>query len=139
MYNAPVFIIDDDQEELDIIQEIWKDLDFENPLEVFTQPEDLFKRLADKVNPFLILSDVKLPKMDGFALREKLGKDTELAYKSIPFVFWSTAASNDQIKKSYDSGGHGFFIKGDNYIQIKESIALIMSYWKTSKVPTITI
>jgi hypothetical protein len=73
--------------------------------------------------------------MDGFALKQKLAEEAALSYKSIPFVFWSTTASNDQIKKGYDSGGHGFFIKGVSYAEIKESLNLIMTYWRTSKSP----
>ena len=132
---APVFIIDDDKEELEMIQEIWQEFDFKNPLELFSSTEDLFERLKENINPFIIIADVNLPKMDGFTLRQKLAEDPSLKYKSIPFVFWSTLASNEQIKRAYDTCGHGFFIKGRNYNDIKDSLKLIMSYWKTSKVP----
>jgi CheY-like chemotaxis protein len=137
MNDAPVFIIDDDPDELEIAQEIWPELGFNHPLEVFSQPEDLIRRLREKINPFLIICDVNLRKMDGFALRKKLTEETALSYKSIPFVFWSTTASDDQIKRGYDSGGHGFFIKGTNYIEIKESLKLIMAYWTESKAPNL--
>lgn len=135
MNHAPVFIIDDDIEELEMIQEIWQELDFKNPLELFSNTEGLFERLKEHINPFIIITDVNLTRMDGFTLRQKLAEDPSLRYKSIPFVFWSTVASNDQIKKAYDTCGHGFFIKGTNYNEIKDSLNLIMSYWKTSKVP----
>jgi DNA-binding NarL/FixJ family response regulator len=75
--------------------------------------------------------------MDGFTLREKIANEQLLHYKSIPFVFWSTAASNEQVQKAYDKGAHGFFLKGSSYSDIKNSLLLIMSYWTQSKVPTI--
>ena len=136
MNTGPVFIIDDDAEELDIVQEIWQELSFKNTLEVFTDCERFLKRMEEKdINPFLIISDVNLAKMDGFALRQKLCESIELSYKSIPFIFWSTVASNEQVKHAYDSGGHGFFFKGSTYAEIKKSLNLIMSYWSESVVP----
>jgi CheY-like chemotaxis protein len=138
MTNPPVFIIDDDVEELELIEEIWEELKFKNKLEVFSDTDNFFERLQQgNVNPFIIISDVNLPKIDGFALREKLAEQDSLRYKSIPFVFWSTSASNEQIKKAYDSGGHGFFFKGANYNEIKDSLNIIMVYWKASKAPTV--
>ncbi len=76
--------------------------------------------------------------MDGFALRKKFADEDSLHYKSIPFVFWSTAASNDQIKKAYDCGVQGFFFKGENYSMMKQSLDVIINYWKTSQAPVVT-
>jgi CheY-like chemotaxis protein len=135
MNVAPVFIIDDDKEELEMATEIWKKLKFTHPLEVFSNPQNLIDRLREDVNPFIIICDVNLHKMDGFTLREKLAEEAVLSYKSIPFVFWSTTASNEQIKKAYDTGGHGFFLKGESYMKIQESLEIIMTYWTASKAP----
>ena len=55
MQKPPVFIIDDDKEELDIIQELWTELSFDYPLEVFDDVGRLITKLQDKVNPFLII------------------------------------------------------------------------------------
>ena len=135
MNNSPVFIIDDDPEDLEMVKEIWQELSYQNSLEVFSKPQLLIERLREKVNPFIIICDVNLHGINGFTLREKLCEEIALSYKSIPFVFWSTAASNDQIKRAYDIGGHGFFIKGARYSEIKESLNIIMGYWTKSKAP----
>jgi DNA-binding NtrC family response regulator len=135
MNNAPVFIIDDDPDELEMAREIWDELNYKNRLEVFSKPTHFLERLREKVNPFLIMCDVNLHGMDGFQLRQKLCEEVALSYKGIPFIFWSKMATNDQIKKAYDIGGHGFFIKGENYAEIKESLNIIVSYWTASKAP----
>ena len=83
MNNAPVFIIDDDSEELEMIQDIWQDLDFANKLETFSSSDQLIERLKENVNPFIIISDVNLPKIDGFELRQRLAEAPEMRYKSI--------------------------------------------------------
>jgi CheY-like chemotaxis protein len=135
MKNAPVFVIDDDLEELEMIQDIWQDLNFTNKLETFSSIDQMIDRLKENINPFIIISDVNLPKIDGFALKQLLAEEPDVKYKSVPFVFWSTTASDEQIKKAYDACGHGFFIKGSTYTEIKDSLNIIMSYWHNSKAP----
>jgi CheY-like chemotaxis protein len=138
MDNTPVFIIDDDLDELEIVKDVWPELGLPLPLEVFSDIEHLLKRIRERVNPFIVISDVNLRPVDGFTLREKLMGEDSLRYKSIPFVFWSTAASENQIRKAYDSGGHGFFLKGKTFAEVKESLGLILAYWTASKTPTVS-
>jgi PleD family two-component response regulator len=73
--------------------------------------------------------------MDGFELKKRLYEDDSLNYKSIPFIFWSSQASVEQIKKSYDLGGNGFFIKESTLSELKASLIGIMQYWLKSRVP----
>jgi PleD family two-component response regulator len=73
--------------------------------------------------------------MDGFELKRRLYEDDSLFYKAIPFVFWSSEASKEQIKKSYDLGGNGFFIKESTFNAVRTSLVEIMQYWLKSKVP----
>ena len=138
MNNAPVFIVDDDVDDHEIIHEIWNELGIKNPLLFFTSGQEVLDHVKkDPTNPFIIISDVNLPRMDGFELRQKLLDENSFHYKSIPFVFWSTLASNEQIKKAYDYGAQGFFIKASNYSMLKESLNMIITYWKTSKAPVV--
>jgi CheY-like chemotaxis protein len=139
MDDRPVFIIDDDVDERDIIQDIFQELNVHNPLLFFDSGHAVLDYLQkDPTNPFLIICDVNLPQMDGFALRQRFADENSLHYKSIPFIFWSTTASNEQIKRAYDYGAHGFFFKGHNYAEIKQSLNVIIAYWTSSKAPVVT-
>ncbi|HVG40027.1 MAG TPA: response regulator [Chitinophagaceae bacterium] len=136
MKDSPVLIVDDDTDDREFLNEAWKELGYPNPLFFFDNGEDVIRYLESKqVQPFLILSDVKLPQMTGFELKEKILEDKAMNYKSIPFVFWSSAASKGQIQRAYDLGGNGFFIKGNSMDEIKQSLVSIVSYWLNSKVP----
>jgi CheY-like chemotaxis protein len=137
MTDAPIIVVDDDNDDNDILQEAWNNLGFKNPLVFFDSGEKALEYLkTQNVVPFIILSDVNLPKMDGFELKEKLLENAELNYLSVPFIFWSTTASETQIKKSYDLGGNGFFLKGNDFEGIKQSLVDIVNYWKNSKTPS---
>ncbi|GEO07997.1 response regulator [Segetibacter aerophilus] len=136
MNTQPILIVDDDGDDKEFIEDVWKELDYKNPLLFFKNGEEVLKFLEDKkVVPFLILSDVNLPKMDGFELKEQLLQRENTRYTSIPFVFWSSAMSNQQVQKAYDLGVNGIFLKDSSFSELKQSLIDIVSYWLKSKVP----
>ena len=85
--------------------------------------------------PFLIISDINLPRMNGFELREKILKEASMSDKTIPFIFWSTTASEAQVKQAYELSAHGFFIKGRTFRELKEELGEIVRYWTMSLAP----
>lgn len=136
MNDGPVRIVDDDEDDREFIKEVWKELNYNNELIFFSDGEAVLKHLKTNTTiPFLILCDVNITRMNGFELKKRLYEDDALFYKSIPFVFWSTQASKEQIKKSYDLGGNGFFVKESTVKGLKTSLSEIMQYWLKSKVP----
>lgn len=136
MNTGPILIVNDDLDDQDFFKEAWKELEFTNQLKFFTNAKEVLNYLKqEKTLPFLIISDLYLHDMNGFELKKKLLEDSSLNYKTIPFVFFSDTASNAQIEKSYDLGSHGFFIKGKNIKEIKNTLADIVKYWQKSKAP----
>ena len=136
MSNTPILIVDDDTDDNELLQEAWNELKFENPLIFFSSGNEVLEYMySGKTKPFIILCDVNLPRMDGFALKAKLLEDSTVNYRSIPFIFWSTEASKPQIQKAYDLGGHGFFKKEASFNEIKQSLINIVNYWLKSRVP----
>lgn len=136
MIDGPVLIVDDDEDDWDILKDAWNELDYDNPLIFFNTGKEVLQYLkSDEKTPFLILCDVNIPKMDGFELKKKILADSGSNYKSIPFVFWSSAVSKAQIEKAYDLGVNGFFIKEDRFDALKQSLKDIANYWKKSVVP----
>lgn len=136
MKTTPILIVDDDNDDRQLLQEAWQELGYPNALHFFNNADEVLDYLyKEQVVPFLILCDVNIPKMDGFAFKEKLVEDTEMNYRSIPFVFWSSEVSNKQIQRAYDLGVNGFFVKGNTFDEIKQSLIDIVNYWQKSKVP----
>lgn len=136
MNKEPIIIIDDDDDDIDFIQEAWDGLNFPNSLIFFKYGEDVLKYLeSEKSVPFLIISDINLPKMSGFDLKEKLLKSDIARYKSIPLIFWSTELSNGQKQRAYDLGVNGIFLKENSIESLKQSLTDIINYWEKSRVP----
>src|SRR3954469_10662682 len=70
--NGPVIIIEDDRDDQDFLTEIFQKLNYQNKILFFFDGERALEHIntSDEL-PFLVLSDINMPKLDGFALREK--------------------------------------------------------------------
>lgn len=136
MNTAPIYIVDDDAEDEDLIKEAFVELGIRNELKFFRSAASILEELKKQAEvPFIIISDVNLPKMDGFQLREKILNDADIADKTIPFIFWSTSPSEAQIKKAYDLSVHGFFLKSRTFKELKKQIQEMIAYWSDSLAP----
>ena len=136
MNTEPILIVDGDKDKWEFLQNAWEGLEYPNQLIFFSDAEEVLSYLKkEKIIPFLIICDVNLHKMNGFELKKKLLEDNLINYKSIPFVFFSNTATKAQIEKSYELGTNGFFIKGKNIEEIKNTLIDIVNYWARSKTP----
>ena len=136
MLQSPILIVDDDEDDLMIIKSVIEHLDVRRPVKFFKSGKELIADLkASPLSPFLILCDVNLPGETGFDIKKSLDDDEELKYKSVPFIFWSTLASEEQIKKAYDLPAQGFFFKPNKFEELCEEFETILKYWKKSQHP----
>ncbi len=131
-----MIIIEDDQDDQDILKDVFKKLQYPNELFFFEDGQQALDFLnGSDMIPFLILSDINLPKLDGFALRDKVKMDAKLQLRCIPYLFFSTAVSQDAVIKAYSLSVQGFFIKQTNFEEIEKTITVIMEYWKRCASP----
>jgi CheY-like chemotaxis protein len=136
MEKGAIWIIDDDTEDQDIITEIFDELKLPHELVFLNSAEATLKRLDEvKIAPFIIICDVNLPRINGFELREMLLHREGPKFHSVPFIYWSTQASESQVKQAFDLSAHGFFIKESNFDEWKATFVRIIDYWMKSKMP----
>jgi len=128
--DGSIIILEDDKDDEEILVEIFKSINVNNELIFFNNARDALNFLAktDK-QPFLILSDINLPDMDGLTFKEKIECNELLRKKSIPFVFISTSAAQTMVERAYDLTIQGFFKKPNSYKELETKIKLIVDYW----------
>jgi CheY-like chemotaxis protein len=134
--NGPVIIIEDDADDQMILQEIFEKLNYPNKIIYFNDGQQAldFLNEADTL-PFLIISDINMPKLDGFELRTKLKTDAALQVKCIPYLFFSTAISQEAVINAYSLSVQGFFLKQYSMMELEKTVAVIMEYWKRCAAP----
>jgi CheY-like chemotaxis protein len=134
--NGPVIVIEDDEDDQAILKEVFEKLDYSNEVIFFSDGQAALDFLHQtQVLPFLILSDINMPKLDGFALRQKLRSDAALQLKCIPYLFISTAATQKAVIDAYSLSVQGFFVKQSSLAEIEATISSIMEYWKRCAAP----
>lgn len=134
--NGPIIVIEDDADDRDFLTEIFQKLNYQNKVLFFFDGQ----AALDHINttnelPFLILSDINMPKLNGFALREKLRMDERLSNKCIPYLFFSTALNQKTVIDAYSQSVQGFFVKPASMIELEKTISAIMEYWRRCAAP----
>jgi len=134
--TGPIVIIEDDIDDQDILSEIFNELNYKNELIFFADSELALAYLTDTdIEPFLVLSDINMPKLNGMELREKIQNNEDLRLKSIPYLFFSTSAEQKNVIEAYSRSIQGFFVKPGSYAKLKSTITKIVEYWQECESP----
>jgi CheY-like chemotaxis protein len=134
--TGPIIIIEDDLDDQDILTDILKELNFKNEVIFFADSVKALEYLAHTdIEPFLVLSDINMPKLNGIELREKVHNNEDLRLKSIPYLFFSTSAEQKHVIDAYSRSIQGFFIKPTSYEKLKNTMRKIVEYWQECESP----
>jgi CheY-like chemotaxis protein len=129
-------MVEDDADMHYLYRRVFNNLHLTEKLKLFNNAEDalLFLHTSPSETQ-LIFSDINMPQIDGLELRKRINEDSDLRNYNIPFVFLSTSATDDDIKKSADLGIQGFFQKGETLDEIQNTIKRVLTYWTNSILP----
>ena len=134
--RGPIVIIEDDVDDQEILSDIFKELDYNNKLIFFADSVQALEYLTDTdIEPFLVLSDINMPKLNGMELREKIHNNEDLRLKSIPYLFFSTSAEQKHVIDAYSRSIQGFFVKPQSYDKLKTMLVKIVEYWQECQSP----
>jgi CheY-like chemotaxis protein len=134
--KGPILIIEDDEDDKEMLTEVFKNLNYPNELFFFPEGQAALDFLnSSDIIPFLILSDINMPKLDGFALRSKVKMDANLQVRCIPYILFSTALSQKAVIDAYSMSVQGFFVKQTSIAELEKTITVIMEYWLRCAAP----
>lgn len=134
--TGPIIIIEDDIDDQEVLEDIFKELNYENKLIFFGDSEEALNYLIEtSIEPFLVISDINMPKLSGLELREKVINNEDLRLKSIPYLFFSTSAEQKHVIDAYSRSIQGFFIKPGSYEKLKHMMMKIVEYWQECESP----
>jgi CheY-like chemotaxis protein len=135
--NGPIIVIEDDIDDQDILTEIFKKLNYTNEIIFFTDGNAALELLnKSDVQPFLILSDINMPRLNGFELRSKIFTNEQLQNKCIPYLFFTTGANKKSVIDAYALSVQGFFVKPSSMEALERTIKKIVEYWQECIAPS---
>ncbi len=134
--EGPILVIEDDPDDQFLMARIFNKLQYKNEVLFFSDGEQALEYLdTQDVVPFIILSDIKMPKLDGFALRTALKTHRSVELKSVPYLFFSTALTPKLVTDAYAMSVQGVFIKDSLLPELEKTISAIMEYWSRCAAP----
>lgn len=125
--TGPIIVIEDDEDDKEILEKVFKELKIKNEVIFFLESEKaLFYLIHSPIQPFLILSDLNMPKLSGLELREEIHTNEDLRLKCIPYLIFSTGAEQKHVIDAYSKSVQGFFIKPHSFDKVKSIIKTIV-------------
>lgn len=84
---------------------------------------------ADRTNgyPKMVLLDLKMPKMDGLQVLERMKQDPTT--KTIPVVMMTSSREEGDLVASYRLGVNSFVVKPVDFGEFAETVAQVGMYW----------
>jgi two-component system, response regulator len=82
--------------------------------------------------PHFILLDVKLPKINGLEVLQRVRQDRRTS--RIPVVMLTSSREDPDVNRSYELGVNSYIVKPVDFHQFKEAIKLLGHYWQNLNV-----
>jgi CheY-like chemotaxis protein len=136
-----VLLIEDDANDADLIRQVLAKTRTEAEVVHVANGADalncLYQRetfaLGDKGPPSLVLLDLKMPRVDGFAVLEQIKGDDGL--KSIPVAIFSSSREEADLVRSYHLGTNAYVVKPVNFEQFTDALEAMEKFWVSVNEP----
>jgi two-component system response regulator len=88
---------------------------------------------SQAATPDLVLLDLKLPKMSGFDVLERIRSDTRT--RGLPVVILTSSSELQDIQRSYAIGANSYVRKPVNFAEFVRAVQALGVYWLTVNEP----
>jgi CheY-like chemotaxis protein len=134
----PWILVEDDKDDQDFFVWAYKQAEIKNELILLNNGVQAVEYIKSTPKPpFVILSDINMPQMNGLELLKEIKSDRYTLYKSIPFLIISSSQSEKEIAMTYQAGAQGYFEKA---MSVEEGVDLILNikdYWSKCRHPAL--
>lgn len=142
--HPTILVVDDDVNDQFLIETAFKKIGVTDPIHSVGDGSEAIKymmgegKFADRKKyayPTFIITDLRMPGKDGFAVLEFLKGNPEWAV--IPTIVFSSSADLDDIKKAYMLGASSYHVKPSTNGALMHQILVLHAYWMTCEVPEV--
>ncbi len=137
-----ILLVEDSLEDLELTQRALRNAKLGNHIQIardgaealdfiFCEGQHAERRIED--SPKLILLDLKLPKVDGLEVLERIKSDPRT--KHIPVVVLTSSKEQVDVIKSYQLGVNSYIVKPVNFEGFTAAVQELGMYWLLTNQP----
>lgn len=137
-----ILIIDDSEDDRLFIRLAFKRLGVTDEIRLVSSGDEAVSyfngenAFADRTQfpfPSLIITDLKMPKRDGFYVVEAIKKNANWCV--IPVLVLSTSEDPDDVKRAYLLGANSYLVKPHEHTELQRLVGIAYTYWMECKMP----
>jgi CheY-like chemotaxis protein len=135
-----VLIADDDAGHVRLIEKNLRRAALGNPIERFPDGQEVLDflfgrggRKCEKETSYLLLLDIRMPKVDGVEVLRQLKEDPEL--RKIPVIMLTTTDDPREVERCHALGCSTYIVKPVDYDQFAAAISKLGSFITLVEVP----
>lgn len=140
----PILIAEDNENDVLILQRALRTVGFNNPFHISRNGVDVLKYLqgegpySDREKfkfPRIMITDLKMPLMDGFELLEWLQKNPKCGM--VPRLVLTASQQESDIQRAYQLGANSYIVKPAQFDHLVAHLRLVFDYWKMCEKPVL--
>lgn len=138
--DVQILIAEDDSGHASLIRKNIQRSGITNPISRFSDGQevlDYFDNLKGGMDPnsFLLLLDIRMPKLDGVETLRRIKQDPEL--KSIPVIMLTTTDDPEEVRRCHFLGCSHYIVKPVDYLKFAEVIQRMGQFISIIQAPEI--
>ena len=132
---AVILLADDDPNDVELTLTALAELNLADKVQVVHDGAEaldyLYRRgkfaTRPDANPLVVLLDLKMPKVDGLEVLQKIKTDEKL--KTVPVVALSSSRESPDVRQCYDQGVNAFVVKPVGYPDFVNAVKQLGAFW----------
>jgi CheY-like chemotaxis protein len=137
----PILLVEDNPRDLDLSLRALARTNLSNEVVVARDGEEAWEYLAregkyanrTKGNPAVVMLDLKLPKLDGVQVLDRIRKHPEM--ENLPVVMLTASREQTDVARSYALGVNAYVVKPFDFTEFLEAIRELGVFWAVLNEP----